>query len=111
MYNEDKNKFLRSFTGICQGIIDIYNDEKEIYGKNNMKPWKEFKDQFIIITICDGFKELNSKGEFPEFAKEWGLFDKKLVIDTFCKTEKEQSIPLSIEKIAKEVISLYPETE
>ena len=54
-----------------------------------MKSWKEFKDQFIIITIADGLKELNLTGDFPEFAKEWGLFDKKLVIDTFCKTEKE----------------------
>lgn len=31
MYNEDWKLFLRTITGVCQGLIDIYNDEKAIY--------------------------------------------------------------------------------
>jgi hypothetical membrane protein len=46
MYNEDWDKFLRTITGIFQGLIDIYNDDKKMHleaGKD-MVSWLTFTD-------------------------------------------------------------------
>ena len=83
MYNEDWKLFLRTVTGICQGLVDIYNDEKKMHqdaGKE-MISWNKFKDQFVIVLVADGFKELTDPKSdknaepFPENAKKWGIFD------------------------------------
>jgi hypothetical protein len=83
MYNEDWKSFLLTITGVCQGLIDIYNDEKKMHSEadKDMITWNMFKDQFVIILIADGFKELtddksNKNAQaFPENAKRWGIFD------------------------------------
>lgn len=79
-----------------------------------MIPWKKFKDQFVIVLIADGFKELtDSKAgkPFPENAKLWGIFDENLVKNNFYKKDKDKIQRIfSIEEIAEEVIRLDPET-
>ena len=73
-----------------------------------MIPWKEFKDQFVIILIADGFKELTDpKNEkdfkpFPENGKIWGIFDENVVKNTFYKKDKDKMERIfSIEEIAE----------
>jgi hypothetical protein len=119
MYNEDWKLFLRTVTGICQGLIDIYYDEKKLHldaGKQ-MISWNKFKDQFVIVLVADGFidltyrKDYKNAEHFPENAKEWGIFDESLVKNNFYKKDKGKPLRLfSIEEIAEEVIRLDPET-
>ena len=46
-----------------------------------MISWNKFKDQFVIVLVADGFKELTDPKSdknaepFPENAKKWGIFD------------------------------------
>ncbi len=79
-----------------------------------MIPWKKFKDQFVIVLIADGFKELTDTKAgkpFPENAKNWGIFDESLVKNNFYKKDKDKIQRIfSIEEIAEEVIRLEPET-
>ena len=119
MYNEDWKLFLRTVTGICQGLIDIYYDEMQLHQEagKQMISWNKFKDQFVIVLVADGFKELTdpkadkNAEPFPENAKEWGIFDESLVKNNFYKKDKGKPQRLfSIEEIAEEVIRLDPET-
>lgn len=82
-----------------------------------MISWNKFKDQFIIVLIADGFKELTDPKTdkdaepFPENAKKWGIFDENLVKNNFYKKDKDKPQRLfSMEEIAEEVIRLDPET-
>lgn len=79
MYNENWELFMRTIRGVCQGLIDIYNDELKLYQKQGKSlKWVDFKDKFLIVLIADGFRELTGKkGEdiFPPKAKEMGIFD------------------------------------
>lgn len=82
-----------------------------------MYSWNKFKDQFIIVLIADGFKELTDPktGDgvepFPPNAFKWGIFDEKLVKNNFYKKDKDKIERIfSMEEIAEEVIRLDPET-
>jgi hypothetical protein len=82
-----------------------------------MISWNKFKDQFVIVLVADGYKELTdpkadtNAEPFPKNAKEWGIFDESLVKNNFYKKDKGKSQRLfSIEEIAQEVIRLDPET-
>ena len=82
-----------------------------------MISWNKFKDQFIIVLVADGFKELTdpkadkNAEPFSENAKKWGIFDESLVKNNFYKKDKDKPVKLfSMEEIAEEVIRLDPET-
>ena len=82
-----------------------------------MISWNKFKDQFVIVVVADGFKELTDPksdkniDSFSVKAKEWGIFDEDLVKNNFYKKDKGKPQKLfSIEEIAEEVIRLDPET-
>ena len=108
---------MRTMRGVCQGLIDIYNDELEIYKKGDKKEdftWNKFKDKFLIVCIADGFKELTSKTDpesFPPNAKNMGIFDSEIIEQIYCnKTSDNKYTVKSIEEIAKTCTRLYPET-
>ena len=63
MYNENWDLVMRTLKGVAQGILDIYKDEVDIWSKAGIldteKPdWQRFRDQFVIILIADGYREL-----------------------------------------------------
>jgi hypothetical protein len=61
MYNEPNEHFIRTLSGVCQGLIDIYHDEAKIYKKKSkVLAWKDFIDKFVIVLIADGYKELTA---------------------------------------------------
>jgi len=55
---------------VFQGLIDIYVDQRQI---NPLLSWEDFKDQFVIILVADGYKNL--KKEFLDEAEKLGIFD------------------------------------
>ncbi len=64
MYNEKWELFMRTIKGVCQGLIDIYNDEYKLYaeaGRAHELTWDKFIDKFLIVLIADGYNEMNSK--------------------------------------------------
>ena len=61
MYNENWELFMRTIRGVCQGLIDIYNDELKLYKSHNKTlTWNDFKDKFLIVLIADGYRELTA---------------------------------------------------
>jgi hypothetical protein len=122
MYNEDWHLVTRTLKGIAQGIVDIYNDEVEIWAKSDkaQKPdWKRFRDQFLIVLIADGYRELTAKKDpndkdipiFHTTASKLDIFDDSIIKKTFFNQEKDKPTTLmSMEEIASKAIRLYPET-
>jgi len=117
MYNENWELFIRTIRGVCQGIVDIYNDELKIYakaGKREDFTWSKFKDKFVIVLIADGYRELTGKtGEdtFPPNAKKMGIFDSSIIEQTYCNRAADGKVTLkSIDEIAKTCTRLFPET-
>ena len=61
MYDESWDKFEKTIGGVCQGLVDIYNDELKIYRRANKEhdlTWDKFKDKFVVVLIADGFCEM-----------------------------------------------------
>lgn len=121
MYNEDWPLVTRTLKGIAQGIIDIYKDEAKLWtraGRSGKPNWKEFRDQFVIILIADGYRELTSKqdpNKVPLFhinGSRLGIFDDNIIKDTFFKKEMGKPTTLmSIDDIADSCMRLKPETD
>ena len=115
MYNENWELFTRTIKGVCQGLIDIYNDELKLYKKKGKTlKWKDFKDKFVIVLIADGYRELTGKkgdDTFPPNATDKGIFDASLIESTYCNKQADGKVTLkSIEDIAKTCTRLFPET-
>jgi hypothetical protein len=115
MYNENWELFTRTIKGVCQGLVDIYNDELKLYKKKGKTlKWKDFKDKFVIVLIADGYRELTGKkgdDTFPPNAKKYDIFDESLIESTYCNKQGDGKVTLkSIEDIAKTCTRLFPET-
>jgi hypothetical protein len=63
MYNEEWHLVTRTLKGVAQGILDIYRDEVDLWKRAGLpgKPkWKQFRDQFVVVLIADGYRELTA---------------------------------------------------
>ena len=82
MYNEDWSEFTRTIKGVVQGIADMYNDHKAVMGED-AETWDQFKEQFIIILLADGYQNINK--EFKTNAEKGNFFKEEAITDTFTK--------------------------
>lgn len=79
MYNEKTPEFERTFRGIVQGLVDIFNDEVNqcIRKANSQESWDEFTDEFCVVLLADGYKNIDPG--FLKYAKDEGYFDETLI--------------------------------
>ena len=72
LYSEEFFLLENSMRGVCQSMVDMY-EEKRNCREKNWDEWEDFKDDFLVTIIQDGFKNMH-KDFWPELQK-LGFFD------------------------------------
>ena len=72
LYSEEFFLLENSLRGVCQSMVDMY-EEKRNCREKNWDEWEDFKDDFLVTIIQDGFKNMH-KDFWPELQK-LGFFD------------------------------------
>lgn len=111
MYQEAWNEFILTMQGVVQGILDLYYDQ--IPGSPDFLKWEQFKEQFLVMLIADGYNNIPS--DFKQKADKLGFFKEQAVSDTFLKNvlnpDGKQTNQLMTMPEIREVLRVRMETE